>query len=470
MKTVKFKRTKIIASFGPSTEDPKIVRELIEAGVNGVRLNLSHGTHASHAQHIKNAREASDELDKPIAIIVDLQGPKIRIGELPEGGIELKTDSEVKLSHGGNYEQDNVIPLQYDFSGKVNPGEPIYLFDGKIELEVMSVNSGVITAKVVTGGKLTSKKGINLPDTDLGGDILTTKDYEDINFAINNDADYIAMSFVQRASDIEQLRQYLDENGGGEIKIIAKIETKAAAESIEEITKVSDSVMIARGDLAIEVGPEVVPILQRKIIGLAQKYGKVAIVATQMLASMTDSPQPTRAEVSDIATAVICGADCLMLSDETNSGKYPVESVKLMKRVSLYTESNSPVEPLFMNMEDDSQGSAIASAAITLAHQLKAKMIVAETASGRTAKNIASHRPQMPIIMATTNKKVSQQLAIVYGGKSFYYKSPKGAGEKAIKDLKKHGNLREGDMLVLTYGENPGVAGGTDTIKVREIS
>ncbi|MEX0668469.1 MAG: pyruvate kinase [Candidatus Saccharimonadales bacterium] len=470
MKEVKFKRTKIIASFGPSTEDPKVVKQLIEAGVNGVRLNLSHGTHESHQQHINNARSASEEIGKPIAIIVDLQGPKIRIGELPKEGVEIPVGDQVRFAHGASYLSDGVIPLQHDFADKIKPGESIYLFDGKLEVEVIGVDKGVINTKVITGGKLTSRKGINLPDTDLGGDILTTKDYEDINFAISSEADYIAMSFVQKAADINQLRSYLDEHGGEDIKIIAKIETKAGADNIDEITVVSDGVMIARGDLAIEVGPEVVPILQRKIIGLAQKYGKIAIVATQMLASMTDSPQPTRAEVSDIATAVICGADCLMLSDETNSGKYPVESVQLMKRVSLYTESNSPVEPLYINMEDDSQGSAIASAAITLAHQLKAKMIVAETASGRTARNIASHRPQMPIIMATTNRKVAQQLAIVYGGKSFYYKSPKGAGEKAIKDLKKHGNLRPKDMVVLTYGENPGVAGGTDTIKVREIS
>lgn len=465
---VKFKRTKIIASLGPSSEDQETVNKLINAGVNGVRLNLSHGDHEGHAAHIKRTRAAAEEVGKPVAVVVDLQGPKIRLGDLPEEGVELKPGEKVVFAQGANYEESGVLPIQYDLSDKVQPGESIYLYDGLLQVDIERIEGKEIHTEVVAGGKLSSRKGINLPDTDLGGDIFTTKDYSDINFAIENDADYIATSFVQTGDDIRHVREHVGEKNN-HIKIIAKIETKAAAENIEDIIAVSDGVMVARGDLAIEVGPEVVPILQRKIIGLAQQQGKIAIVATQMLASMVDSPQPSRAEVSDVSTAVISGADCLMLSDETAAGKYPVESVRMMKKVILYVEDNSPVEPLYINMQDHSQGSSIASAAITLAHQIQAKMMIAETASGRTARNIASHRPQMPIIMATNNQKVAQQLALVYGGKSYYFKSPRGAGDKAIKKLQKHGNLIQGDRIVLTYGEKVGVSGGTDTIKVREI-
>ncbi len=465
---IKFKRTKIIASLGPASSEQETVNKLIRAGVNGARLNFSHGTHESHKASIEKARAAAKEAGKPVAVIADLQGPKIRVGELPKEGILLEDGQKISFAHDADYGDSGIIPMQHDLSDKVQSGESMYLFDGNIEVTVKDIDGGVINTEVVNGGKLTSRKGINLPDTDLGGDILTTKDYSDIGFAIENGADYIAMSFVQRAEDIENLREYLRKHES-DIKLIAKIETKAAAENIESIVKASDGVMVARGDLAIEVGPEVVPVLQRKIIGLASEYGKISIVATQMLASMVDSPQPTRAEVSDIATAIMAGADSVMLSDETAAGNYPVKTVKLMKRVILYTESNAPIEPMYMNEDDNSQGSSIASAAITLAHQIQAKAIVAETASGRTARNIAAHRPQMPIIMATNNLRVAQQLAIVYGGKPYYLKSPKKAGDKAINKLREDQKLDAGDVVVLTYGEDPGVAGGTDTIKVREV-
>lgn len=465
---VKFKRTKIIASLGPATDSMEAVTDLVAAGVNGIRLNLSHGNHEEHSRRIEWARAASENTGKPVAVIADLQGPKIRIGELPEDGIKLEEEDEVSFAYKTDYSSEGVIPLQYDLSQKVSPGELMFLSDGKLCVEIIDVVDGVVQTLVKVGGKLSSRKGINLPDTDLGGDIITHKDYTDVEFAVQQGADYIALSFVQRAEDVENLREFLQQRDP-QVKIIAKIETKAALDNIEEIVAASDAVMIARGDLAIEVGPEVVPIAQRQIIGLAQQHGKIAIVATQMLASMTDSSQPTRAEVSDIATAVVCGTDCLMLSDETATGKYPVEAVKLMKKVSLYAETNSPVEPLFINMEDHTQASSIASAAITLAHQLQAKMIVAETASGRTARNIATHRPQMPIIMATTDQKVAQQLAIVYGSKSYCFQDAKEAGAKAIDEQQTRGNLEKEDLVVLTYGEYPGVAGGTDTIKVREV-
>ena len=465
---IKFKRTKIIASIGPSSDSYETVERLIKVGANGARLNFSHGEHESHAQRIEWVRKASEATEKPVAIIADLQGPKIRVGELPEAGVELKEGEEVRFKFKASYEETGIIPLQFDFSDKMNPGENIFLYDGKLQVEVIDVEDGVIRGKVIQGGTLKSRKGINLPDTYLKGEILTTKDYKDIDFILNQDVNYIALSFVQRASDVEYLREHLKSHNS-DMKIIAKIETKPALENIEDIISASDGIMVARGDLAIEAGPEVVPVVQRNMIRSAQQQGKIVIVATQMLASMTESATPTRAEVADISAAVVRGADCLMLSDETASGDYPVESVKLMKRVSLYSEENSPVEPLYMNLDDSSQGSAIASAAITLAHQVKARAIIAETATGRTARNIAAHRPQMPVIIATTNRRVAQEMAIVYGGKSFYYDEPEGAGGKAITYLRDKGSLDVGDIVVLTYGKQPGAPGGTDTIKVREV-
>ncbi len=457
-----------MASIGPATDNVECIEELIRAGVNGIRLNLSHGDHEEHARRVEWTRAASDDIGKPVAIVADLQGPKIRVGELPEDGVKLEEDAEVSFGYKTDYTASGVIPVQYDLSQKVKPGELLFLADGKLCAEIVDVVDGTINTQIKVGGKLQSRKGINLPDTDLGGDILTRKDYADVEFAVNQGVDYIALSFVQRGDDVASLREFL-ETRDPSVKIIAKIETKPALDNIEEIVAACDGVMIARGDLAIEVGPEVVPIAQRKIMGLAQQYGKIAIVATQMLASMTDSSQPTRAEVSDIATAVVCGADCLMLSDETATGNYPTEAVALMKKVSLYAETNSPVEPLYINMEDRTQASSIASAAITLAHQLQAEMIIAETASGKTARNIATHRPQMPIIMATNDQRVAQQLAVVYGSKSYCFQDAEKAGMQAIEEQKVKGSLEQGDLVVLTYGEQPGVTGGTDTIKVREV-
>ena len=465
---IKFKRTKIIASIGPASDSYETVEKLIRVGVNGARLNLSHGNHEGHAQRIEWVRKASEATSKPVAVIADLQGPKIRVGELPEPGIDLEEGQVVTFQFKADYEESGNIPLQFDFSDKINPGENIFLSDGKLQVEVKEVNGDVISGEVLQGGQLKSRKGINLPDTYLEGDILTTKDYKDIDFVLGQDVNYIALSFVQRASDVDHLREHLRRHNS-DIKIIAKIETKPALENIEDIINASDGIMVARGDLALEAGAEVVPVVQREMISSAQQQGKVVIIATQMLASMTESATPTRAEVSDISSAVVRGADCLMLSDETASGKYPVEAVKLMKKVSLYSEENSPVEPLYRKHDDNSQGSAIASAAITLAHQVKAKAIIAETATGRTARNIAAHRPQMPVIIATTNMRVAQELAILYGGKSFYYDEPEEAGGKAIAHLRDVGSLDVGDVVVLTYGKQPGAPGGTDTIKVREV-
>jgi len=465
-KLKQFKRTKILATIGPSTHSREGIEELVDAGANGFRLNFSHGTDEERRQQIAWVRSIAKAKKQPIAILQDLQGPKIRLGDLPQPQHVHKGDI-LQLIHGGD-PSNGELPVQYDLSAKVKEGERLLIFDGKIRTEITAVKKNQVTVEVKHGGLLMSRKGINLPDTDMAGDIITDKDIADMRFGADSDIDYVALSFVQTANDIESLRKRL-KTLGSTAKIIAKIETRLAVENIEEIVKVSDGVMVARGDLAIETEPESVPVIQRKIIGLAQHYGKLCIVATQMLASMVEMPEPTRAEVSDVATATILGTDCVMLSDETAVGDFPAETVKFMEKIVLYTQENSPVAPLFFHEEDHSVASSISSAVMTLAHQLEAKAIVAETASGMTARSLAAHRPNMPIIMVTDSERIANQLSLVYGGKAYVRPRSQTAAEKMTEWLHIHKLLKKGDLVVITNGVYPGEVGGTDTIRVRKI-
>lgn len=461
-----FKRTKIIATVGPSTNSYEKILALIKAGANGIRLNFSHGSHEEREQQIGWIRRASGEYGKPIAIVQDLQGPKIRLGDF-EGIVNVRKGQSLTFQYNADMERSGHIPTQYDLSKKVKRGERLYLFDGKVRTTVSSVQDGVVHVHAENDGILIKRKGINLPDTDFGGDIITAKDKKDITFGSTHDIDYVALSFVQTENDIRNLRKILT-TLGSKSKIIAKIETKAAVENIERIMLETDAVMVARGDLAIETMPESVPIVQRKIIGLGIKHAKPTIVATQMLASMTEVPEPTRAEVSDVATAVMLAADCVMLSDETANGHYPIESVQVMKRVILYTQENNPVKEIFMS-GDDSRQSAISSAVITLAEKLHAVAIVAETLSGATARQISSHRSDIPIIAVTSTSITAQQLALVYGTKSYVRPVDKYAASKLTDWLRQTRIFNKGDMVVTASGKYPGVVGTTDTIKVRVL-
>jgi pyruvate kinase len=463
----KFKRTKIIATIGPATNTYESIHELIKAGANGIRLNFSHGTHEERLDQIKWIRKASKEYGKPVAIIQDLQGPKIRLGDF-DGVINVHAGQSLQFKYEADHERSGIIPTQYDLSKKVKRGERLFLFDGKIKTVVTSVTDKVVHVRAENDGILIKRKGINVPDTDFDGDIITTKDKKDITFGSNQDIDYVALSFVQRARDIHELRTML-KNLGSKSKIIAKIETPAAVEYIDEIFDAADAVMIARGDLAIETTPESVPVIQRKIIGLGMHYKKPTIVATQMLGSMTEEPEPTRAEVSDIATAVIVGADCVMLSDETANGKYPIEAVEVMKRVIMYTQTNSPVTAMFSDHPEHTKQNAICNAIVNLSQAIGAKAIVAETKSGATALQITARRPKIPIIAVTSDKRVANQLAIVYGTKSFIRPSHRLAANRLTDWLRQHKVLVKGDMVVTASGRYPGVVGTTDTIKVRVI-
>lgn len=464
-----FKRAKILATLGPATNSYEQIEKLILAGVNGFRLNFSHGGYEERDQQIAWIRQASEAVGKPVAILQDLQGPKIRLGELKDV-TPVKEGDVLHLVYGG--EHDGLqVPVQYDLSKKVKVGERLYIFDGKIRTEVIEVgDNSDIKVRAHNDGVMMSKKGINLPDTDFAGDILTEKDLRDIDYGAKEDIDYVALSFVQSADDIVSLKKLLQEKGST-AKVVAKIETKAAVEddALEAIVKESDGVMVARGDLAVEAGAEIVPIVQRQIISLCQKYGRISIVATQMMASMVDNPEPSRAEASDVATAVITGADCLMLSDETAMGKYPLETVAAMKRVILYAQQHAPQPPIFFREDRSDQQDAISSAAVTLAQQLKVDAIVAETKSGETAFSIAAHRPSLPIISVTSDRRVAQQLTLLYANKSFLRPDGERAGLELAKELRENNFLAEPTTVVVVSGRQPGVVGGTDTIRVRTL-
>jgi pyruvate kinase len=465
-----YKRSKILATIGPASSSYETILAMIKAGMNGARLNFSHGDHEERTRQIEWIRQASKEWAKPVAILQDLQGPKIRLGDFEPRVVKVKTGDELHLTYGAAYDGGTTIPVQYDLSEKVKPGERVYIFDGRVRTTAIGTGPKTVVVRVENDGVLMPRKGINLPDTNFGGDILTPKDLRDIAFGATQDIDYVALSFVQTAADIIQLRGILKEHGSS-AKVVAKIETQAAIseENLEAIIEASDAVMVARGDLAVETSPEIVPMVQRRILELAQKHGRISIVATQMLISMVENPEPTRAEVSDVATAVITGADCLMLSDETANGKYPIEAIAIMKRIILYTQEHEPVRPLFYSETHTDMQDAISSAAVTLAHQVGAQAIVCETKSGGTARSIARHRPGMPIISVTSNSRVAQQLTLQYANKSFVRKDGEHAGLDVAKELRSQQFFDAGATVVLVSGRQPGLTGGTDTIRVRVL-
>ena len=462
-----FKRTKIVVTIGPATDSYEAIRGLIDAGANGLRLNFSHGTHEERLRQIPWIRKASHELAKPVAIIQDLQGPKIRLGEF-NGVINIRAGQRLSFMYQADYEATGHLPTQYDLSKKVKPGERIYLYDGKVRTKVTAVRDGVVYATSDNDGIVIKRKGINLPDTDFAGDILTEKDMADIAFGATQDFDYVALSFVQTAKDVEKLRKILTAHNSM-AKIIVKVETKAAVENIEEIMQATDVAMVARGDLAVETPAESVPVVQRRIIALGQRYARPTIVATQMLLSMVDMPEPTRAEVSDVATAVFIGADCVMLSDETAMGKYPIEAVQTMKRVILYAEQHPPMKMVYADERQHTAQNAISSSVINLAENIDAVAIVAETKSGTTVRDISCRRPETPIIAVTDVPRTAQQIVLVYGVKSYVRPARRDAAQRLTDWLRDNKVLKKGDVVVSVSGRYPGMVGTTDTIKVRML-
>jgi len=416
------KKTKIVCTLGPATEDKATIKKLIQAGMNCARLNFSHGTYDQFTKIIQNIRELSKKMDQPIAIIQDLQGPKIRLGVLPKDGIQVKKGQTITLYDGDAYLENNdqiYIPLQYKALTKdAKKGHVIMVDDGKIELEITGRNISKTKLKclVKNDGVLYSNKGVNAPQTSLSIESLNNKDLQDLAFGIEHDVDYISLSFVRSAKDIEELKGILKDAKKPEIKVIAKIERPEAMQEIEDIIKISDAIMVARGDLGIEIPASRVPIAQKLIIKLANQYSKPVITATQVLNSMIESPVPTRAEVSDAANAIFDQTDAIMLSNETAVGKYPIKACQVLSDVAKVTEEemlqNKITNPRFTSY---THSDAIALNAVELADDIDAKCLVALTRQGYTAQQLAEHRPTSQIITFTNNEKTRNQLSLVWG-------------------------------------------------------
>ncbi len=467
------KKTKIVATLGPASFDPKVIRQLIEAGMNVARLNFSHGTHEQMDELITIVRGLSDELKIPIAILADLQGPKMRLGKFP-GVVEIKTGDKVDLSISP---KGNEFPIQFDLSRHVLEGQRIFLNDGLIELEVVEVEGQTIKTLAKNNGRISENKGINIPDTKLGVAAFTQKDQKDAVFALGRHVDYVALSYVETATDIAPLDALIKELSP-KTKTMVKVERREAIANLERIIDSADAVMVARGDLATETSPSEIPIFQQKIIRLARQANKPVIVATQMLESMTENPRPTRAETSDVANAVFIQADAVMLSAESASGKYPVEAVKTMTDIITSVEEHPDFKQYIRISWDTLTGknidaSAIASSAAALAYRIAAPLIGVATASGKTARLISSFRPQANIVALTHDDQTKNQLALVWGVTPLIVKPHSESDvfwDHVVKEIVKNDFVEQNSKVVLVGGSgNIGVSGATDTIKIIRV-
>ncbi|MFC1632570.1 pyruvate kinase [Patescibacteria group bacterium] len=422
MPTLLPQRTKIVCTIGPAVKTKTKLNELMQAGMDMARLNFSHGTHAEHKRFLKILRDLAKERKQPIAILQDLQGPKIRVGDLPEGGVQLKNNEEVifTVNKKDSYAKTKKIPVDYAALAKdVKKGDAILLNDGLFETKVVSVTGDDIKVKVIEGGKLTSHKGVNVPTANLTVKALTAKDKKDLLFGLKNDVDYIGLSFVRTPQDVKDLRKLIDKHKPTNTiapKIIAKIERAEALKNIDTIIEEVDGVMVARGDLGVETSLAEVPLHQKMIIRKARLAHKPVIVATQMLASMEDHPRPTRAEVSDVANAVIDHADATMLSGESATGKYPIKTVQTMANIIKQTE-DSPFDNLetiaSTRVLHESASLAVLATQLTKTEDIAA--IVVATQSGFSARAIASNRPELPIIALTPHQRIANQLQLSWG-------------------------------------------------------
>ncbi|MEY3238238.1 MAG: pyruvate kinase [Bacteroidota bacterium] len=449
------KKTKIVATLGPASSDKEILRQMFEAGLNVCRLNFSHGSYEDHASVIKTIRELNDETGLNVAILADLQGPKIRTNEMENNGVELINGTEVTIV------TEKIIGTAQKFSinypklpQDVKPGERILLDDGKLALEVVSTDGKKeFVAKVIHGGILSSKKGVNFPNTSISMPSLTEKDLEDLNFALENNVDWIGLSFVRSARDIIELKHIILDKKG-KAKVIAKIEKPEAIEDIDNIILESDGLMVARGDLGVEIPYQNVPIIQKMLINKSIIHAKPIIVATQMMESMITSISPTRAEVNDVANAVLDGADAVMLSGETSVGKFPVEVIKTMANIvmemekfdGIYNKEEIPEKNQARFISD-----SICFNACRLSQRVEADAILTMSFSGYTAYKIASQRPKAPIYVFTSNKQILTQLNLIWGVKAFYY-DKQISTDHTIADIKyllKHqGLLKTGDLAI----------------------
>jgi pyruvate kinase len=467
------RKAKIVATLGPASSTRKQIEALFKAGADIFRLNLSHGTHEDHRARYDIIREIEDDLDRPIGVLVDLQGPKLRVGTFKDGGVELKAGQSFRFDLDSKKPGDEKrAPLPHpEILEAVEPGSNLLLDDGRIRVVVKKEGKDCIDCEVLTGGRLTDRKGVNIPDAVLNVSPLTKKDREDLRFGLDLGADWIALSFVQRPEDIAEARRLI----AGRARIIAKLEKPAAIEHLDEIIELSDAVMVARGDLGVELPAEVVPGLQKRIVVASRKAGKPVVVATQMLESMVSAPTPTRAEASDVATAIYDGADAVMLSAESASGKYPLEAVSIMNRIIEQTERDPSYRRIIDAQHSDPEATgadAISAAAAQVARTLTASAIVTYTTSGSTALRVARERPDAPILCLTQDLATARRLALLWGAHCVHTADIRTFSEmveKATRVALKQEFAKKGERLVITAGVPFGRPGSTNTLRVAWI-
>ncbi len=467
------RRTKIVATIGPATSSPEVLRELIRAGATTLRLNFSHGTHDDHLKSIRLIRQISNELNYPVAILQDLQGPKIRLGKFETGSIVVAKGDPFILTSANIPGTQTMSSITYEpLAQEVPAGAVILLDDGKVEMVVESVDkaAGELHCRVVVGGPLSNSKGVNFPGVCLSIKALTDKDREDLVFGLDHGVDWVALSFVRNPDDVREIKDLIA-SAGKNTPVIVKIEKHEAMEQMEEILRLSDGAMVARGDLGVELPAEDVPILQKRLIAAANRLGIPIITATQMLDSMVSNPRPTRAEVSDIANAILDGTDAVMLSNETAVGKFPVEAVAMMSTIAIRTEK----EKLGRNPEETSRSipNAISKAVGNIAEQIGATAIMTLTKSGSTARNVSKFRPTTPVIAITPHVDVARQLQMVWGVKPLLMLDLDTTWETfsaALNMAQEKELVSPGDLVVLTAGTLQGVSGSTDLLKVEVVT
>jgi pyruvate kinase len=464
------KRTKIIATIGPAASSSTTIAKLIRAGMDAARLNFSHGDWNDHTKRIRLIRQEAEKAGKQIAIIQDLQGPKLRVGMMKDDAVTLRRGDEVSLTTRKVLGTSQTIPVTYRRLTKdLKTGDAILLDDGRLEFKVIKKSAGDLQCKVIRGGMLRSHKGVNLPGANLSLPSLSHKDKADLRFGIARGVDYIALSFVRTANDINATRLFLKAHGA-DIPIIAKIEKAEAIQNLDEIIAAADGIMVARGDLGVEMSPEQVPLLQKKIIEACNRAEKPVITATQMLESMIENPQPTRAEASDVANAILDGTDCVMLSGETAVGKYPVQAVEVMARIAVQAETSlSPIPP---DRHISGPDESVAHAACRAAEEQQAQAIVTFTQSGSTALLVSKHRPRMRIIAPTPFEHVARKISLYWGVTPVILKPRKTTDDMitSVERIMLRKKLaRQHDLIVITAGVPIGVAGSTNMMKIHRV-
>jgi pyruvate kinase len=462
------RRTKIVATIGPASESRDALVELVGAGMDAARLNFSHGTHAQHAEWAERVRGVQQDLGRPLALIADLQGPKLRVGDLSEP-VNLIQGGEVVVA-GDIAARDGDLPVSPSVIGEVlEPGQEVLIDDGHVRLRVVEVEDGRARCTVVVGGVVTANKGVNVPGVPVRIPSLTRKDVDDLDLALELGVDFVALSFVRSAADVRDLRELI-EAAGSHAQVIAKIEKAEAVEALDAILGETDAVMVARGDLGVEIGPESVPLLQKRIIQRSLEHAKPVITATQMLESMIQEPEPTRAEASDVANAILDGSSALMLSAETALGRHPAEAVATMDRIARVVEPSLGYRhQLPEASEQPTIGRAMSNAACDLAEALGAKAMLVPTFSGRTASAVARLRPRRPVIGLTHHRYALQQMAIEWGVTPLEIPECADVEElwtRSVEAARESGAVQEGDRVVITAGTAVNIPGSTNVIKV----